>query len=241
MVEMTKIKKEIQEAKRIVFLGGAGVSTASGIPDFRSPQGLYHVQSKYGVPYEVMLSHSYWEKHPDLFYDFYWSTMVNQKAKPNKAHLSLADFEKKGHHIAVLTQNIDGLHTEAGSKRVYELHGSVKRYTCVDCARHFQLEDLRPSGIPLCPECGGIIKPDVTLYEEALDEDVLLSALNEIRFADFMIVGGTSLNAYPVAGLIDYFSGGKSLIINKEPTAKDREFDYVIHEDIGKTLEELFG
>ena len=211
--KLEEIKKLIKESKRIVFLGGAGVSTASGIPDFRSPAGLYKIHSEYGVSYETMLSHTYFEYHTETFYDFYWKTMVAKNAKPNKAHIALANYEKAGHHIAIITQNIDGLHQEAGSKRVYEVHGSTKRYYCTDCGRHFSIEDIPNIGIPHCPECGGVIKP----------------------------VGGTSLNVYPAAGMIDYFNGGHTLLINKEPTPRDSFFEYVIHDDIGKVLEELLS
>ena len=239
--KLEEIKKLIKDSKRIVFLGGAGVSTASGIPDFRSPAGLYKIHSEYGVSYETMLSHTYFEYHTETFYDFYWKTMVAKNAKPNKAHIALANYEKAGHHIATITQNIDGLHQEAGSKRVYEVHGSTKRYNCVDCGRHFDIEDIPNIGIPHCPECGGIIKPDVVLYEEPLNEDVVESALTELRFANFLIVGGTSLNVYPAAGMIDYFQGGHTLLINKEPTPRDSFFEYVIYDDIGKVLEELLS
>lgn len=234
-------KAAIQKARRIVFLGGAGVSTDSGIPDFRSPQGIYNVRSKYGVPYEVMLSHSYFLEHTDTFYDFYWSTMVAPKAKPNPAHLALANFEKAGHTIVILTQNIDGLHQDAGSKRVYELHGSTRRYFCTGCQKFYDLKDLAPKGVPHCHECGAILKPDVVLYEEPLNEDMLMQAVDELRYADVLIVGGTSLNVYPAAGLINYFGGSTRIMINKEPTSFDSAFDYVFREDIGKVLTELLS
>ena len=239
--KLEEIKALIKDSNRIVFVGGAGVSTASGIPDFRSPAGLYKIHSEYGVSYETMLSHTYFEYHTETFYDFYWKTMVAKNAKPNKAHIALANYEKAGHHIAIITQNIDGLHQEAGSKRVYEVHGSTKRYNCVDCGRHYDIGDIPNIGIPHCPECGGVIKPDVVLYEEPLNEDVVESALTELRFANFLIVGGTSLNVYPAAGMIDYFQGGHTLLINKEPTPRDSFFEYVIYDDIGKVLEELLS
>lgn len=234
-------KRKIKSANRIVFLGGAGVSTNSGIPDFRSPQGLYHVQSQYGVPYEVMLSHSYFVKHTETFYDFYWSTMVKKDAKPNAAHFALAAYEKAGHPITILTQNIDGLHQDAGSKRVFELHGSVRRYFCTQCGAPFSLDEVTPKGVPHCPHCGGLLKPDVVLYEEPLDEDLLEESVQELRYSDVLIVGGTSLNVYPAAGLINYFGGSTRIIINKEPTGVDGEFDYVFHEDIAKVLTELLS
>jgi NAD-dependent deacetylase len=238
VMDLLAIKKLIKPDSRIVFLGGAGVSTDSGIPDFRSPQGIYNVQSKYGVPYETMLSHSYFVNHTDKFYDFYWSTMVNKAAKPNKAHLALADYENRTHHLEILTQNIDGLHQLAGSKAVYELHGSTLRYYCQDCGKFYPLSALKSEGIPHC-ECGGILKPDVVLYEEPLDETLLEHAVNAMRFSDILIVGGTSLNVYPAAGLIQYFGGSTSIIINKEATQADGFFNYVIHDDIGKVLEVL--
>ncbi len=233
--QIQRIKSWINKDTRIVFLGGAGVSTASGIPDFRGKEGIYRMQQKYGVPYETMLSHSYFFAHPDIFYDFYWSTMVNEKAKPNLAHIALANYEKKGGHIEILTQNIDGLHFMAGSKRVYELHGSVKRYCCVNCRKFYPLEKLSMRGVPHC-ECGGILKPDVVLYEEPLDEKLMEGAINALRFSDLLIVGGTSLNVYPAAGLIYYFGGRKKIIINQECTPLDSFFDEVIHDDIGKVL-----
>lgn len=233
----------LKGAKRVVFIGGAGVSTASGISDFRSPLGLYNVQSKYGVPYEVMLSHTYYKRHKETFYDFYWSTMVSVEAKPNKAHFALANYEKNGHRISILTQNIDGLHQEAGSERVYELHGSTKRYFCEGCMKRFSLDEalklLDDDKIPHCSSCGGDLKPDVVLYEEPLDEMVLRQAIEEVYFADVLIVGGTSLKVYPVAGLPQYFRGKTKIMINKEPTLFDEEYDYVFHEDIGEALEEL--
>lgn len=237
---LQKARQIVQASKRLVFLGGAGVSTHSGIPDFRSPEGIYNVHSKYGVPYEVMLSHTYFVEHTETFYDFYWSSMVRKGAKPNRAHLALSAFEKAGHHVAILTQNIDGLHSDAGSKLVYELHGSVRRYFCQECGKRYSLDELEPRGIPHC-NCGGVLKPDVVLYEEPLDEEVLLSAVNELRYGDVLLVGGTSLNVYPAAGLIDYFGGSTKIIINKEATPRDNEFDYVFHSDIADTLEALLG
>lgn len=238
--KILEAKEIIKKASRVVFLGGAGVSTGSGIPDFRSPQGLYNVHSKYGVPYEVMLSHTYFMNHLENFYDFYWSCMVKPDAKPNAAHKALADYEKSGHNIVILTQNIDGLHQEAGSKRVYELHGSTKRYACLDCGKRYTLDEIAHHGVPHC-SCGGVLKPDVVLYEEPLDEMMLEEAVNELRYADVLIVGGTSLNVYPAAGLVDYFMGKTRIIINKEETGRDHEFDYVFHEDIGETLSELLS
>lgn len=238
---VAEIRKVIAEYPRIVFLGGAGVSTASGIPDFRSPQGLYNVQNKYGVSYETMLSRSYFESHTKEFYEFYFGTMVNEKAKPNAAHLALAAYEKRTNKIAILTQNIDGLHQKAGSRKVYELHGSTLRYRCLECGHEYSLDEIPHVGIPHCPKCGGLIKPDVVLYEESLDEMVLRGAVDELSFSDVLIVGGTSLNVYPAAGLIDYFGGRLKILINKEATPRDKEFDYVFHEDIGTTLTEILS
>ena len=232
------IKQVVKEANYVVFLGGAGVSTASGIPDFRSPQGLYKVKSKYGVPYEEMLSHEYFYAHPDKFYDFYWESMVNKEAKPNKAHEALAKFERNGHHVVVITQNIDGLHQDAGSKTVLEAHGSTKRYFCPSCGRKYALSDIEPKGVPHC-SCGSIIKPDVVLYGEPLDQEVLEMAIASTIHSSLLIIGGTSLNVYPIASLPSYFIGGKKIIINKEPTSFDKECDYVIHEDIGEVLTKI--
>ena len=240
-IDLSKIKEEIKKADRIVFLGGAGVSTASGIPDFRSPTGLYNIQNKYGVSYEEMLSHTYFYEHMDLFYDFYWDTMVAKNALPNKAHKALAKYENSGKFISILTQNVDGLHQDAGSKKVYELHGSTRRYYCEDCMKFHKLDDIIPNGIPHCSKCGGILKPDVVLYEEPLTQAVIESAIIEMKLANVLIVGGTSLNVYPAAGLIYDFGGSTSILINKEPTPLDSRFDYVIRGDIGEVLEELLG
>ena len=236
-----ELQKLVKDARHIVFLGGAWVSTDSGISDFRSPQGLYNVKSKYGRPYEEMLSHHYFEEDPATFYDFYWSTMVAPNAKPNKAHFALAKFEEKfPNKITVVTQNIDGLHQKAGSKRVLEVHGSTDRYTCLRCGEHYHLDQIPMHGVPHCEKCGGMLKPDVVLYEEPLDEDILLSAVNATRFADLMIVAGTSMRVYPIAALPDYFGrDGKIIMINAEATPFDEQCDYVIHEDVGDVLEKI--
>lgn len=238
---LEEIRSKLKKAHRVVFLGGAGVSTGSGILDFRSPQGLYNIRSKYGVPYEVMLSHTYFFEATETFYDFYWSTMVAKEAKPNKAHRALAEYSKN-HQLVVITQNIDGLDKQAGSKTVLEMHGTTWSYHCVNCEERYSLDQLEPKGVPHCPHCGGLIKPDVVLYEEPLDEDTLLSAINAVRFSDFLIVGGTSMKVYPVAGLPSYFPRtGPIVMINAEPTEFDACCDYVIHEDIGETLEALLA
>ncbi len=229
------IKSHFKKDKKIAFLGGAGVSVASMIPDFRSPKGIYHVKSKYGVPYETILSHSYFYAHPETFYEFYWENMVKLDAKPNLAHLSLAHYEASGGNIKILTQNIDGLHQEALSNYVYELHGSTKRYYCTRCRHFYSLDEIAKSGVPHC-ECGAILKPDVVLYEEPLNKAILSSSILALAEADILIVGGTSLNVYPAAGLIQYFKGDYRLLINQERTNLDSFFDDVIHDDIGKVL-----
>ena len=215
-IETERLQHLIDNAKRIVFFGGAGVSTESGIKDFRSKDGLYKLQSKYGRPYEEMLSHTYFMQHTDTFYQFYREFMINTEAKPNAAHKYLAELEKRK-SLTIITQNIDGLHQLAGSKNVLELHGSIHRNYCMKCNAFFNLDDLldMPS-TPRCPKCGGLIKPDVVLYEEGLDQDVLYGAVDAISKADLLIVAGTSLAVYPAAGLIRYFCGDNIVVINKE-------------------------
>ena len=237
---LARIRQIVRDARYVVFLGGAGVSTGSGIPDFRSPQGIYHVRSKYGVPYEEMLSHDYFYEHPETFYEFYWECMVKKDAKPNKAHLALAKFERMGHNICVITQNIDGLHQDAGSHIVLEVHGSTKRYFCPICGKRYSLDEITPEGVPHC-SCGAILKPDVVLYGEPLDEDTLTKAMAATIHANVLIIGGTSLNVYPIASLPSYFEGSAKIIINKEETAYDSKCDYVIHEDIGEVLEQILS
>lgn len=242
MNEETKqrIRSALKEAHRVVFLGGAGVSVASGIPDFRSPNGLYSKKRADGMRYEDLLSHDYFMRDPEGFYEFYWSNMVNLEAKPNKAHLALARYEKD-HVLDILTQNIDGLHQKAGSTRVHEIHGSTAHYHCLNCGKAYELDELRPSGVPVCPRCGSIIKPDVVLYGEGLPEEAVYQGLAAVEKAEVMIVGGTSLNVYPFARFPMYFRGKLSVLINREATPLDSDFDVVLHEDIGKTLEELLS
>ena len=218
MVEkIKKLQELIDSSNHIVFFGGAGVSTESGIKDFRSKDGLYNLHSKYGTSYEEMLSHTYFFRHTETFYEFYREFMINTSAKPNAAHKFLAELEKKK-HVTVVTQNIDGLHQMAGSKNVLELHGSIHRNTCLDCYEKYSLEDiLKMDTVPKCPRCGGLIKPDVTLYEESLDMDVLNEAVYQIAHADLMIIAGTSLRVYPASGLIHYYNGKHLVVINKEP------------------------
>ncbi|MBQ6384372.1 MAG: NAD-dependent protein deacylase [Clostridia bacterium] len=232
------LQKMVSESSRFVFFGGAGVSTESGIPDFRSQDGLYH--QKYDYPPETILSHTFFVRHPEEFFRFYRDKMLPLDAKPNAAHLKLAEWERQGRLLAVVTQNIDGLHQAAGSQRVYELHGSIHRNTCLSCGRRYGPEYIRDSKepVPLC-SCGGRIKPDVVLYEEGLDNDVLSGAIHAIRQADLMIVAGTSLTVYPAAGLISYFRGNRLVLINRDATPMDSQCDLVIHDSVGKVLGSL--
>lgn len=237
---MSQLQQWIQESKRIVFFGGAGVSTESGIPDFRSDNGLYKKQYRY--PAERMISHSFFISNPEEFYEFYFNQMIFPDAKPNKAHLALAKLEKAGKLNAVVTQNIDGLHQLAGSEKVYELHGSVLRNTCMHCHAKYDLEQTISArddkGIPRCPKCGSIIKPDVVLYEEGLDQATMIGAIEAIEQADMMIVAGTSLVVYPAAGLLDYFHGKRLVLINRDATSFDGRADLVIHDSVGPVLDE---
>ena len=231
------LEKIIAESDRIVFFGGAGVSTESGIPDFRSVDGLYHQQ--YAFPPETILSHSFFERNPEEFYRFYRSKMLFPQARPNAAHWKLAELEAAGKLTAVVTQNIDGLHQAAGSKTVYELHGSTLRNYCVKCGTFYDVDFIANStGVPRCPKCGGIVKPDVVLYEEGLDEEVLSGAVSAIRKADTLIIGGTSLVVYPAAGLIRYFRGRHLVVINMQPTGADAQADLCIAKPIGQVLSE---
>ena len=233
---MNALKHLIEQSKKIVFLGGAGLSTESGIPDFRSSDGVFKAVKAYGVPPETLLSIDFFEDYPEIFYDYYKKFLIYPDAKPNKAHLALAKLERDGKLNAVVTQNIDGLHQAAGSKHVCELHGSIYRNHCTKCRRFYSLEQImRMQGVPTC-ECGGIIKPDVVLYGEGLDNSVVTDAIRAIREADTMIVGGTSLAVYPAAGLIDYFRGDNLIVINLSPTPRDREATICVHEKIGEAL-----
>lgn len=240
--EITKLRQLIENSRRIVFFGGAGVSTESQIPDFRSEDGLYTAkQSKqYAYPPETMLSHSFFKRHTEEFFEYYFDKMIYPEAKPNPAHQALAKLEEMGKLSAVVTQNIDGLHQMAGSKKVYELHGSVLRNTCMQCGKKYSLADMlawKGKGIPKCA-CGGIIKPDVVLYEESLDSDVIEGAVRHIMAADLMIVGGTSLAVYPAAGLLQYYGGKDLVLINQTATQYDRRASLVIREKIGEVLSE---
>ncbi len=237
-MNIESLKQIIENSNNIVFFGGAGVSTESNIPDFRSTTGLYKTKNNYEYPPETMLSHSFFVDHPEDFYDFYKSKMIYRDAKPNSAHLALAKLEKMGKLRAVITQNIDGLHQAAGSKNVLELHGSVHRNYCTQCNKSFDLDYIVQSvNSPKCDVCSGLIKPDVVLYEESLDMNVLNSTVSYIQNADVLIIGGTSLNVYPAASLIQYFKGSKLILINKSSTSYDNKADLIIHESIGETLD----
>ena len=232
--EIKKLKELVDGSDNIVFFGGAGVSTESGIPDFRSTDGLYHQQWDY--PPEVILSHTFYESNPEAFFRFYRAKMLAPDAQPNDAHRKLAQWEQEGKLKAVITQNIDGLHQAAGSRNVLELHGSVHRNPCQRCGKFYPLDALlHGEGVPRCT-CGGVIKPDVVLYEESLDQDVLDASVRFISQADMLIIGGTSLNVWPAAGLINYYRGHKLVLINKSPVARDLTADLVITEPIGQTL-----
>ena len=231
---MKTLQELIDHARRIVFFGGAGVSTESGIPDFRSVDGLYNTKYKY--PPETILSHSFFEVRPADFFEFYRDKILHLEAKPNKAHLKLAELEKAGKLTGIVTQNIDGLHQAAGSKRVFELHGSIHRNYCIECGKFYSAEAiLKIKGVPKC-DCGGIIKPDVVLYEEGLDEPTMRGALRVISEADLMIVAGTSLTVYPAAGFLDYFDGSELVLINRDPTPADSRATLVIHDKVGEVL-----
>lgn len=234
---ITKLSDAIKEAKSIVFFTGAGMSTASGIPDFRSSSGLYN-KYETSISPEVILSHTYFINHTSDFYKFYKSKMIYENAKPNSGHLYISELEKTK-DVSVVTQNIDGLHQAAGSKKVYELHGSIHRNYCMKCHKFHPLSDvINSKDIPIC-DCGGIIKPDVVLYEEGLDENTINHTISSIYNADLLIILGTSLNVYPAASFIQYFRGKHLAIINKEPTPKDSMCDIVIHDDINYVFDEL--
>ena len=235
--QISQLRDILTESNNIVFFGGAGVSTESGIPDFRSVDGLYKMKYKY--PPETIISHSFFMRNPDEFYRFYKDKMLITDARPNPAHLALAKLEEMGKLKAVITQNIDGLHQAAGSKRVYELHGSVLRNYCMKCGAAYDVFKVKNAeGIPRCDKCGGMIKPDVVLYEEGLDQETIQGAVSAISHADVLIIGGTSLVVYPAAGLIDYFNGSKLVVINKSPTSRDAAADLLIADSIGKVLGE---
>ena len=232
--EIEELQKIIDDSSRIVFFGGAGVSTESGIPDFRSADGLYHQEYKYSP--EQIISHSFFLRYPEAFYEFYKDKMMYLNAKPNSAHLKLAELEKAGRLLAVVTQNIDGLHQQAGSKKVYELHGSIHRNYCMKCGKFYDADFIKNSdGVPHC-ECGGIVKPDVVLYEEGLDQNVTQRAVMAISMADTLIIGGTSLVVYPAAGFVDYFHGKHLAVINKSETGKNVNAKLTINAPIGEIM-----
>ena len=236
--QIGELQKIVDTHQRIVFFGGAGVSTESGIPDFRSQDGLYHQQ--YAYPPETIISHSFFLQNTEEFYRFYKEKMLILDVEPNAAHRKLAELEQAGKLEAVVTQNIDGLHQKAGSRRVYELHGSIHRNHCLRCGKFFDAAYVKAApGVPRCDECGGLVKPDVVLYEEGLDQACVEGAVNAIRDADCLIIGGTSLVVYPAAGLIDYFRGDRMVLINKSATSRDRSADLVISAPIGDVLSKI--
>ena len=237
MTNVEQLRQWIKESKTAVFFGGAGVSTESGIPDFRSVDGLY--SQKFEYPPEQIISHSFYLRKPEYFFRFYREKMLPLGFEPNVTHKVLAQLEKEGHLAAVVTQNIDGLHQKAGSKTVFELHGSVLRNYCVKCHKFYPAEFVRDAkGIPLC-DCGGTVKPDVVLYEESLDQDTLAGAVSAIRRADLLIVGGTSLTVYPAAGLLQYYRGNRLVLINRDETPYDDYANLVFHDSLGKIFSQL--
>ena len=235
--KVERLAQILKDARRAVFFGGAGVSTESGIPDFRSTGGLYNQEWRY--PPETILSHTFFQNNTEEFYRFYRKKMLFPNAKPNAAHEALAELERMGILTAVITQNIDGLHQAAGSQHVIELHGTVHKNFCTRCRRFYSLEDiLNSDGVPRC-SCGGIIRPDIVLYEEALDQDVLEKAVHYIRHADVLIVGGTSLAVYPAAGLLNYYRGDKLVLVNRSATPYDSAANLIIHEKIGEVFSQI--
>ncbi|MEG2360385.1 MAG: NAD-dependent protein deacylase [Christensenella sp.] len=237
MTEIEKLKDMVNHSKKIVFFGGAGVSTESGIPDFRSVDGLYNQTYKY--PPETILSHAFFMTQTEEFYDFYRAKMLKLSAQPNAAHIKLAEWEREGKLTAVITQNIDGLHQMAGSDNVLELHGSIHRNYCMNCGKSYSAQQiLTMTGVPHC-ECGGVIKPDVVLYGESLKNDTVEQAIKNISDADMLIIGGTSLAVYPAAGLIEYYHGDKLVLINKTTTPYDKNADLLVTEKIGVTMAQL--
>lgn len=237
MEEIRELADILRESNNIVFFGGAGVSTESNIPDFRSSNGLWNEKLKINFTPEQLVSHTFFMRYPNEFFEFYRDKLIYPDAKPNDAHIALAKLEEMGKLKAVVTQNIDGLHQAAGSKTVYELHGSVLRNYCMECHEFYDIDFIVNSeGIPVCPKCGGRVKPDVVLYEEGLDDDIINSSVRAIMDADTLIIGGTSLVVYPAAGLINYFKGKNLVLINKSETSADRRADLVIHDSIGMVL-----
>lgn len=238
---LNEVKDIVGNSNNIIFFGGAGTSTESNIPDFRSAAGLYNDTESYAYPPEVMLSHSFFRTNTDDFFSFYKSKMIYPEAKPNKTHHALVELERRGQLKSVITQNIDGLHQFAGSKHVIELHGSIHRNHCMDCGEFYDLAYVLDSdaSVPYCNKCSGIVKPDVVLYEEALNSSVIQQAIQLISDADILIVGGTSLTVYPAAGMIRYYQGDKLMLINKEATSYDRHADYILQDSVGKVLDAI--
>lgn len=236
--KVRKLKEIVDNTDNLVFFGGAGVSTESGIPDFRSTDGLYNMKYKY--PPETIVSHTFFVRRTEEFFEFYKDKMMVLDAKPNKAHYKLAQWEKEGKCRAVVTQNIDGLHQMAGSKNVLELHGSIHRNYCTKCGKFFDASYVKNSeGVPYCDACGGLVKPDVVLYEESLDSKTISNAVYAISHADVLIIGGTSLAVYPAAGMIDYFRGSHLVLINRSSTPRDNQADLVINDSIGEVFGQL--
>lgn len=238
--QLQQLSDMLARAGRVAFLGGAGLSTESGIPDFRSSDGVYAALRAYGRPPEELLSHEFFLAHPDVFFDYYRKYLLHPEAEPNAAHAALARLERRGRLTAVITQNIDGLHQKAGSRAVYELHGATARNHCMDCRRFYDEAFVAQSeGVPRCGACGGVVKPDVVLYEEGLDEATVQGAVEAIGQAEVLIVGGTSLTVYPAAGLLRFYRGDKLVLINRDATGYDGQADLVIHDSIGQVLGEL--
>ena len=236
--KIKRLKEIVDGTDNLVFFGGAGVSTESGIPDFRSVDGLYNMKYKY--PPEQIVSHTFFVHRTEEFYEFYKDRMLPLDVEPNAAHYKLAELERQGKCKAVVTQNIDGLHQKAGSKNVLELHGSVLRNYCTKCGKFFDAQYIKDSeGIPYCDKCGGLIKPDVVLYEEGLDNDIVSRAIQAIRNADVLIIGGTSLVVYPAAGMIDYFRGSHLVLLNRSSTPRDSQADLIINDSIGEVLAQI--
>lgn len=238
--EIEKLAQIVKDSNNIVFFGGAGCSSESGIPDFRSSNGLWNEKLKVNFTPEQLVSHTFFMRYPEEFFKFYKDKLVYPEAKPNAAHIALAKLEKMGKLKAIATQNIDGLHQAAGSKAVYELHGSVLRNYCMECGTFYDEKFILESkGVPICTKCGGTVKPDVVLYEEGLDDDIIRGAVDAISKAETLIIGGTSLVVYPAAGLINYFNGKNLILINKSTTSVDSKADLVINDDIGKVFNEV--
>lgn len=240
MTKIEQLAEILRNSNNIVFFGGAGVSTESGIPDFRSSNGLFNEKLNVTFTPEQLVSHSFFERYPEEFFNFYKAKLIYPDAKPNGAHIALAKLEEMGKLKAIVTQNIDGLHQMAGSKNVFELHGSVLRNYCMNCHASYDEKFILDSkGVPTCTKCGGIVKPDVVLYEESLDNNVISGAIDAISKADTLIIGGTSLVVYPAAGLINYFKGKNLILINKSSTSADSKASLVINDSIGKVLEKV--